>query len=229
MKMEKMNKREWLKEKQLMIWARTGYWVTQSSLDEVFISDDSIILQQIEALKKLREQYPKLQKEVNSDLFELMTNPNTTRIKQYNEQYAVGMRNTTEEEMIEILYWLSVFEGSGLTLKQKDLLIDVCSGFSYEGNAKNFLFMIKKLEKARERVNKMSDKRNFNEEQLAKLFPNFYSKPNTLYDEYLNLSKKLSCYNEDVEQSKIRMNKIRALSLATAIIPLNLECNEVKE
>lgn len=224
-----MEKREWLKEKQLMIYAKYGYWVTQSSLEEMYISDDKIVLEQIEALKELRGQCPKLAKDINSDLGELLINPNPTRIKVYNEQYATNMRNDVETEMIEILFWLSVFEGSGLTDKQRQLLIDVMEGYSYEGNMKNFEFMCKKILKAKG-GNCMSDnKRKFSEEQLAKLFPNYYAKPQEYYDCYLNVSRKLDCYIASVEQSKIRMDKIRQLSLKTSILPLTLECKTSEE
>ena len=226
-----MEKREWLKEKQLMIYARTGYWVTQSSLDEVFISDDKIVLQQIEALKKLREDQPKLARDINSDLFELQTNPNHTTIKKYNELYATNMKNDIEEQYINILYYLSIFENANLTDKQKDLLIDIVSGYSYEGNAKNYLFMCKKLEKSKERVNKMSNdkKRKFTNEQLQKLFPSYYAKPNERWDEYLNVSRKLDCYIEDVEQSKRKGEYLRSISLKYSIFPLEIESDEVKK
>lgn len=225
-----MEKREMLKHKQLMIWARTGYWVTQSSLDEVYVSDDELVLQQIEALKQLREQYPRLAKDINGDLFELLSNPNAIRIKTYNEQYATNMRNNTEEEMIEVLFWLSVFENSGLTQKQKDLLLDIVEGFSYEGRHKDFGFMCKKIEKSKEKCKMSNDnKRKFTNSEMQKLFPNYYNNPNERWDCYLNYNRKLDCYNEDVEQSKIRMDRIRQLSLATAIFPLELECNEVRE
>ena len=213
-----MKKREWLKEKQLMIWAKYGYWVTQSSLDETYISDDEVILQQIEALKKLREDQPKLARDINSDLFELQTNPNTTTIKKYNEQYATNVRNDVEEEYVEILYWLSVFENSGLTQRQKRLLIDVCSGFSYEGNAKNFNFLIKKISKSKERVNKMN-KRVFTSDELRKLFIGFYSKENTYWDEHLNYNKKLDIYKKSVEESKQTGDYYRQLSLQYSIFP----------
>ena len=77
----------------------------------------------------------------------------------------------------------------------------------------------------------MSDnkKQKFSAEQMRKLFPNYYSNPNERWDCYLNYNRKLDVYNESVQKSKIRMDKIRALSLATAILPLSLECNEVKE
>lgn len=226
-----MDKREMLKHKQLMIWARTGYWVTQSSLDEVFMSDDELVLEQIESLRELKEQYPKLSKEVNQDLGELLTNQNAIGIKKYNELYATNLRNNTEEELIEILFWLSVFEGSGLTQKQKDLLIDVVSGYSYEGNAKNRNFLIKKLEKSKGGVNKMNNdkKRQFTAEEMRRLFPSYYSKENSYYDNYLNISKKLDVYQQSVEESKVRMDRIRQLSLEANIKPLTLECNEVKE
>ena len=223
-----MEKREWLKEKQLMIFAKYGYWVTQSSLDEVFISDDKIILQQIDSLKELREQFPKLSKSINQDLFELQTNPNATGIKKYNEQYATGMRNDIEEELVNVLFWISIFENANLTLKQKQLLIDIVEGNGYKGKAKDYDFLCKKLSKSKGEKNKMSDKRVFTNEEMRKLFIGFYSKEDIYFDEHLNYNKKLECYTESVEQSKIRGDRIRSLSLKTAIIPLSLD-NEVRE
>ena len=221
-----MEKREMLKHKQLMIWAKNGYWVTQSSLDEVFMSDDALVLEQIESLRELREKYPKLAKDINSDLFELQTNPNGIRIKAYNEQYATGMRNDIEEEMVEILYYLSIFENAQLTDKQRQLLLDIVSGFSYEGRHKDFGFMCKKLEKAKEKVNKMSEnKRQFTPEQLRSLFPNYYSKPNTYLDEYLNISRKPEIYKKSVAESKRTGDYYRQLSLKYSIFPYPFDEN----
>ena len=132
--------------------------------------------------------------------------------------------------MIEVLYWLSVFEGSDLTLKQKQLLLDVVSGYSYEGNAKNYLFMCKKIEKSKERVNKMSnDKRKFTDDEMRRLFPSYYSKENSYWDEHLNYNRKLECYTEEVEKSKRKGDYYRSLSLKHSIFPLELESDEVKK
>ena len=216
-----------LKVKQLMIWARTGYWVTQSSLDETYISDDKIILQQIDSLKELREQYPKLQKEINSDLSELLTNPNAITIKKYNEQYATNMRNTTETQMIDVLFWLSIFENSGLTDKQKDLLLEIVEGYGFSGKAKDYNFLLKKLEKSKERVNKMNGKRQFTDSEMRKLFPTYYAKPQEYFDCYLNYSKKLEIYEQSVAESKRKGDYLRSISLKYSIFPLEIESDEV--
>lgn len=222
--MEKMNKRELLRKQVLELYAK-GIEVYQTQLDNIVDIDDindEVILNQIKSLKELRSKYPKLTRDINDDLNVLLSQVNPVDIKNFNKINFL-IRNDVENEYIEVLYWLSVFENSGLTEKQKQLLIDIVEGFSYKGKYKDYGFLCNKIEKSKERVNKMSNKKQFNEEQLKKLFPNFYAKENSYWDEYLNYSRKLEIYEQSVAQSKIRMDRIRALSLKASIFPLNLE------
>lgn len=223
--MDKMNKRELLKYKQLMIWARTGYWVTQSSLDETYISEDNLVLEQIESLKKLREEQPKLARDINSDLFELQTNQNAIGIKKYNELYATNVQNNVETELIDVLFWLSVLEGANLTDKQRQLLLDIVEGYSYEGKHKDYNFLIKKLSKSKGEKNKMN-KRVFTDSEMRKLFIGFYAKENSYWNEYLDYNKKLDIYIDSVAESKRKGDYYRSLSLQYSIYPLKLDEEE---
>lgn len=224
MKKEDNNlKREYLRKKQLELLAR-GLEVYQTQLDNAVDIDDitdSVILEQINSLKTLRSKYPRLARDINDDLNVLLSQINPVDIKNYNKINFL-IQNDIETEYINILYFLSIFENAQLTDKQKDLLINIVSGFSYEGNAKNFSFMCKKIQKSKERVNKMS-KKQFTDEQLKKLFPAYFSNPQEYFNEYLNYSKKLSCYSESVAESKRKGDRIRALSLKYSILPLTLD------
>ena len=225
--MEKRNKRELLRKQVLELYAR-GIEVYQTQLDNsVDIDDisDLVILEQIESLKELRSRHKKLTRDINDDLNVLMSQVNCVDIKNYNKVNFL-IRNDVEEQMIEILHWLSILENAQLTEKQRKLLIDVCSGFGYTGDAKNFSFICKKLEKSKERVNKMS-KRQFTDSEMQKLFPNYYAKPQEYFNEYLNYSKKLEIYEQSVAESKRKGDFYRSLSLKTSILPLTLD--EVKE
>lgn len=228
--MMKMEKREYLRKQVLELFAR-GIECYQTQLDNAVNIDDiedTVILEQINSLKELREKHKKLTRDINDDLNVLLSQVNPVDIKNYNKINFL-IQNETENEMIEILHWLSIFENAQLTNKQKDLLIDIVEGFSYEGRHKSYNFLINKLEKSKGGVNKMSNKRVFTDSEMRKLFPNYYAKPQEYYDCYLNISRKLDIYVEDVEQSKIRMSKIRQLSLKTSILPLELECKTSEE
>ena len=225
--MEKMNKRELLRKQVLELYAR-GIECYQTQLDnavDIDSIDDNVILEQINSLKKLRSRHPSLTRDINDDLNVLLSQINPVDIKNYNKINFL-IRNDVETQMVEVLFWLSVLENSGLTQKQKQLLINVVEGYSYEGNAKNYDFMCKKLSKSKGGKCMNDKKRKFSEEQLARLFPNFYAKPNEYYDCHLNISKKLDVYQQSVEESKIRMDRIRQLSLATAIFPIELELDK---
>lgn len=229
MKMEKRNKREMLRKQVLELYAR-GIEVYQTQIDNAVDIDDisdEIILSQINSLKELRDKHPRLTRSINEDLNVLMSQVNCVDIKNYNKINFL-ISNDVEEQMIEILHWLSIFENAQLTEKQKDLLIDIVSGFSYEGRHKSYNFLINKLEKSKGGVNKMSNdsKRKFTNDEMRKLFPSYYNKENDYWDCYLNYSRKLSCYTDSVNESKRNGDRLRALSLATAILPLELECGE---
>lgn len=226
--MEKMNKRELLRKQVLELFAR-GLECTQSSLDnavDIENINDEIILNQINSLKELRDSYPRLTKSINEDINVLMSQVNPTDIKQYNKVNFL-IRNETENEMIEILHWLSIFENASLTEKQKQLLIDIVEGFSYEGKHKDYGFMINKIERAKEKKC-MNDKRVFSEEQLRKLFIGYYSKENDYWNEYLDYNRKLDCYIKDVAESKRKGDYYRSLSLQHSIFPLELD-KQMKE
>lgn len=186
--------------------------------------DDLVILEQIESLKELRDEHPSLTRSINEDLNVLMSQINCVDIKNYNKVNFL-IRNDVENDYVNILFWMSVFEGSGLTNKQKDLLLEIVEGYGYSGKHKDYGFMINKIQRSKERNNKMSNdkKRQFTTEQLRKLFPNYYAKPNERWDEYLNISRKLEIYEQSVEESKIKGDYLRQLSLEANIKPLTLD------
>lgn len=227
--MDKMNKRELLRKKVLELYAR-GIECYQTQLDNVVDIDeidDLVILEQISSLKILRDSYPKLTKSINEDINVLLSQVNPVDIKNFNKINFL-IRNDTENELVEMLFWMSVFEGASLTNKQKQLLIEIISGFSYKGKYKDYRFLINKLEKSKERVNKMN-KRQFTDSEMQKLFPNYYAKPQEYYNEYLNYSRKLEIYERAVEQAKQTGDYYRKLSLQYSIYPMELECETSEE
>ena len=219
----KMEKREWLRKQVLELYAR-GIEVYQTQIDnsvDIDKIDDLVILEQIESLKELRSRHKKLTRDINDDLNVLLSQVNQVDIKNFNKINFL-IQNDTETQIVDVLFWLSVFEEANLTEKQKQLLIDVVSGFGFSGKAKDFSFLCKKLEKSKKEKCKMN-KRQFTADEMRKLFPTYYAKPNTLYDEYLNLSRKLDCYIEDVEKSKRKGEYLRSISLKYAIFPMELD------
>lgn len=226
--MEKRNKREMLRKQVLQLYAR-GIECYQTQLDnsvDINDIDDEVILEQVKSLKELRDKYPRLTKNINEDINILMSQVNPVDIKNYNKINFL-IQNDVETSMIEILYLLSILENSGLTDKQKQLLIDICSGYSYTGDAKNFEFMIKKIQKSKGGKCMSDNKRKFSAEEMRRLFPNYYSKPEEYWDCYLNMSVKLQHYTDNVEESKRNGDRLRSLSLEANIFPLTLD--EVKE
>ena len=224
--MEKMNKRELLRKQVLELFSR-GIEVYQTQLDNsVDIDDieDEVILEQIKSLKELRDRHPKLTRDINDDLNVLMSQINPVDIKNYNKINFL-IQNNVENEYVKMMYWLSIFENSGLTQKQRQLLIDFVSGCPYTGNAKDYEFMIKKLQKSKGGKCMNDDKRKFSADEMRKLFPNYYAKPNTYFDEYLNFSRKPDCYNESVAESKRTGDYYRQLSLKYSIFPYPFDEN----
>ena len=229
MKKEDNNlKREYLRKKQLELLAR-GIECYQTQLDNVVNIDDindEVILNQINSLKKLRDRYPKLTRDINDDLNVLLSQVNQTDIKAYNKVNFL-IQNDVENEVIDRLAFLELLSSVDLTIKQYDVLYRFLHGFSIANDHKNLELVFKKIKKVLE-SDKMSDKRLFTKEELDRLFcgkKHIFAS----YDEYLNIGSRLPIYEQSVAESKIRMDKIRQLSLQTSILPLTLECETSEE
>ena len=223
-----MEKRDILRKKVLELYAR-GIECYQTQLDNAVDIDDitdSVILNQIKSLKELRDKYPRLTRDINDDINALMMQVNPVDIKNYNKINFL-IRNDIENEMIDRLAFLELLSSVDLTIKQYDVLYRFLHGFSIANDHKNLELVFKKIKKVLE-SDKMSDKRLFTKEELDRLFcgkKHIFAS----YDEYLNIGSRLPIYEQSVAESKIRMDKIRQSSLKTSILPLTLECNEVKE